>query len=258
MTPAHARTRSSWLGRRHLVSWGRLEVPSYTAMLYLGCVAGVLAGAAVADAAGLDPTRFALAATVLLVPAFLGARLWFVLASSAEFRTRPRHIWRRSEGGWTLYGGLLAAFALSAPLLALAGMPFWEFWDAASVSMLVALILGRFGCTMNGCCVGRATSGPVGLWLPDHRGLWRRRIPTQLLEAGWAVLALAGALAAHRHLPFAGALFLGAVATYAAARLGLERTREPGASAVARRANLVASAVLLAGCALTVLAGWPA
>jgi prolipoprotein diacylglyceryltransferase len=223
-------------------------------MLCLGCVAGVLVGAATPSAQEIDPARFALAATLLLVPALAGARLWFVLVNWQVVRDRPGIVWHRSGGGSALYGGLLVAVAASAALLPLAEIPFWEFWDAAAVTMLVGLILTRFGCLMNGCCAGRATGGRLGIWLPDHRGVRQRRIPTPLLEAAWAALLLPLALAGNGRLPFAGALFLGVAGAYAGARLLLEHTREPAAG---RRANIAASGALVAGAPLAVLIGWP-
>jgi phosphatidylglycerol:prolipoprotein diacylglycerol transferase len=244
-----------WAGRRYLFDRRGVDVPSYTAMLYLGCTLGVFAGAAVAASAGLDPSRVSLATILLLIPALAGARLWFVLEHWSVYRRELRRIWRRSEGGAALHGGLLLSLVVSVPLLALLEIPFWTFWDAASYTMLIGLIFTRVGCLMNGCCAGRATSGRLGVWLPDHHGVWRRRIPTPLLEAGWAALVLAGAALAHAGSPFAGAVFLGVLAAYGAGRLLLEPTR---ASAGSRGsgANIVFSALLILGGSTVLIAGW--
>ena len=93
---------SRWLGRRRLRLWRGQAVSSYVAMLYLGCVAGTLGGAAVAQTRGLDPIHFAVATCVLLVPAFAGARLWFVALNWPDFRSERGRIWRRGEGGWSV------------------------------------------------------------------------------------------------------------------------------------------------------------
>jgi len=242
---------SRWLGRRALCRVGGVEVSSYVAMLYLGCVAGVFVGAAAGAASGLDPSRFALATILLLIPAFAGARLWFVLEHLESYRRAPARIWRRREGGSALYGGLAVSFVVSVPVLAIADLPFWAFWDAASFTMLTGLIFTRFGCLANGCCTGRPTGGPLGVWLPDVEGDWRRRYPTPLLEAAWAALVLVWALVARPGLPFAGALFAGVVALYGVGRLVLEPTRESAARPRALRANLAFSAALVvAGCAV--------
>jgi prolipoprotein diacylglyceryltransferase len=246
---------SRWLGRRYLFAVGRLQVPSYTAMLYLGCVAGVFVGAAVAGAEGLSERRFALASIVLLVPALAGARLWYVLQHLERYRAEPRRIWHRSEGGSALYGGLVLSLAASVPVLALADLPFWSFWDAAGITMLVGLILTRVGCLVHGCCAGRETGGPLGVWLPDHRGEWRRRFPTPLLEAGWAIFVVICALAARPGLPFAGALFAGVAGAYAAGRLVLELTRESAEPKRTIWVNVAFSGVLLLGAGAVLISG---
>jgi phosphatidylglycerol---prolipoprotein diacylglyceryl transferase len=229
-------------GRRSVALVGGVRVPSYLVMLYAGCLCGIATGAAVAHAEGLDASRFALATTLLLVPAFAGARLWFVLLQRDLFRSGGARVWKRGDGGASLYGGLLAGIAASVPVLAVAGLGFRSFWDAASVTMLVGLIFTRLGCLMNGCCAGRATNGPLGMTLPDHRGDWLRRYPTQLLEAAFAGIALAAALAL-RASAGPGDVFAAVVASYAAVRLALEPTRAPEHRAPG---NVIVSIALLA------------
>jgi phosphatidylglycerol---prolipoprotein diacylglyceryl transferase len=211
--------------KRYLFRIGGHEVHSYKAMLFIGCVAGVYAGAAVARERGLDESRFSLTVVALLIPAFAGARLWFVARHLDVYRGERRRIVARSEGGSALFGGLALAFAASVPVLSVAGLPLWAFWDAASVTMLVGLIFTRIGCLMNGCCAGRTTTGPLGLWLPNAFGEWQRRYPTQLLEAVWAGVLLVLALAT-RSVLFEGALFVAVVGLYCAGRVALEAARE--------------------------------
>src|ERR1700676_779817 len=170
--------------RRILFSCCGLTVYSYPAMLYLGLVTGTLAGAYVAQSAGLDPNRFALAMMLLLIPALIGARLLFVLMHWDVYARDPRRIWRRSEGGMAMYGGLLLAVPISALLIPTLGLPFGLFWDAATFTILIGMIFTRIGCLLNGCCSGRPTAAWFGLDLPDYHGIWQRRIPTQLLEMG--------------------------------------------------------------------------
>jgi prolipoprotein diacylglyceryltransferase len=195
-------------------------------MLYLGCVAGVYVGAAVAGESGLDESLFALITIGLLLPAMVGARAWFVVRHIDTYRREPRRIAARGEGGAALFGGLAVGVVVSVPVLRLGSLPFWTFWDAAIVTMLVGLIVTRFGCLLNGCCAGRPTDGRLGLRLPNVAGRWQRRYPTQLFEAAFGGLVLAGALTLRHVLPFDGALFLSVVALYCGARLVLEPMRE--------------------------------
>jgi prolipoprotein diacylglyceryltransferase len=111
-------------------------------------VAGVYAGAQVARGAGMPEVRWILAAITLLAVALAGARLLYL-------RAHPGPMWQRDAGGAAPYGGLIAGLLRSIPVLTAVQLPFWRFWDAASITMLTGLIFTRIGCAMNGCCAGR-------------------------------------------------------------------------------------------------------
>jgi phosphatidylglycerol---prolipoprotein diacylglyceryl transferase len=194
-------------------------------MLYVGSVCGILVGTARAREVGLDAFRVWIALFVLLGVALLGARALFVATEWSRFRNNLRRIWERQTGGAAQYGGLLTAVPASWPLLDTLDVPFGAFWDVGAIAILVAMMFTRVGCLLNGCCAGR----PVrffGLNLPNHRGVWRRRVPTQLLECGFAAALLALALVAGPRLPSDGALFLLTAGGYATGRLVLESARE--------------------------------
>lgn len=222
-------------------------------MVDLGCVVGIAAGAKIAARDGVDPMRFALAAFILFIPALIGARLWYVVKHLETFRADPRRIWRPGDGGAAVDGGIILMVAASVPLLTVADISFWQFWDAATFSLIIGCIFTRFGCTINGCCAGRPTAGPLGLWLPNHRGEWRRRFPTPLLEAAWCGVFLVGALSARAYMQFTGALFPAAIALYAVGRMALEPTRESANPARTIRFNMVVAIALFAVSAATLI-----
>src|SRR4030095_2097605 len=176
---------------------GAFPIHAYPAMLYLGLVCGVIAGDIAAHAAGADPFRV-YAATMILIPAALvGARLLFVACEWATYRNDLHRIWNRRDGGAAQYGGLILALPLSLPLLTLIGIDFGQFWDIAAFTILVGMIFTRVGCLVDRCLAGRAAR-VWGLCLPNHAGVWTRRIPTQCLEAALAA-ALPAAGAGHLH-----------------------------------------------------------
>ncbi len=212
--------------RRVLFQWRGIKIHAYPAMLYLGLVLGVIGGTYAATLHGLDPVRIYAAMLLLVLPALVGARLLFVAAHWAIYRREPRRIWQRSEGGAAMYGGLVLAFLLSVPLLSAMGIPIGAFWDAAIITILIGMVFTRVGCLLNGCCTGRPSEGPLTLCLPNVHGVWRQRLPTQLLEAGLGAMLLLGSILAWNRLPFDGALFLLNVAGYGIGRWGLEVTRE--------------------------------
>jgi phosphatidylglycerol---prolipoprotein diacylglyceryl transferase len=212
--------------RRILFSWRGYNIYSYPAMLYVGLLAGVFVGAWVAQGSSMSADRFAIAITLLLIPALAGSRLYFVLTRWQLYRHEPARIWRRSEGGMAMYGGFILAVPLSIPLLGLLGLPFAGFWDAAALTILLGMAFTRVGCFLNGCCHGRPSDAWFALSLPDHHGVWRRRIPTQLMEMAFAIMLFGAALALRDSAPFPGAIFCVVLAGYGIGRWYLESLRE--------------------------------
>ena len=185
-------------------------------------------------------------ATLVLLPvALIGSRLLHVASHWSEYRLEPGRIMDRTSGGMAMYGGLLLMLPASVPVLAAIGVPFWRFWDVSIFLILLAMVLTRVGCLLNGCCTGRITEGPFGLHLRDAAGEWACRVPTQLLEGLLAVVLLAAAVAVWRGLERPGELFLLVLAGYGAGRCALQPLR-------AERGRL--DGMLLLSLALVVLA----
>ena len=161
----------------------------------------------VAHANAVDAFRVYVATIILIVPALAGARLLYVAAEWPTYRNHVHRIWDRSDGGYIMYGGLPAALLVSVPLLRILHLSIPAFWDVAIFTMLVGMVFTRIGCLLNGCCAGRPSRGWFGFYLPNRDGIWEKRIPTQALEAGWAVILINIAVAVRRSMPFPGALF---------------------------------------------------
>jgi len=232
--------------RRVLFEIRGVQIYSYTALLYVGLVVGIVIGHRVAVLVGLPSGRTYVALVALTLPALAGARLLFVATKWDVYRREPARIWRSQEGGASLYGGLLLALAASFPVLQVLGVAFWEFWDVSTFTLLVGMTFTKIGCFLNGCCAGRPTTGRLGFTSPDDHGVTCRRVPSQLLESLLALVLLTAVTALWPRRPFAGAVFLGAVAVYGVARFGLELTRDAADLIGGVKSNLVISAGLVA------------
>jgi len=225
-------------------------------MVYLGLCAGIIAGNWAAHAAGLNALRVYIATLILLVPALIGGRLLYAVTHWRAYRNNLSRFWRVGDGGAAMYGGLLLVLPVSIPVLAMLGLAAGDYWDAAVFTMLVAMVFGRIGCLMNGCCAGRPTQSLISMYLPNLKGDWARRIPTQCLEAVWGIVLIGFALVVRQSLPFPGALFLLVTIGYASGRLFFESTRE--ATGKGRFTIHHGISVLLIVCCLGALAlRWP-
>lgn len=240
-----------------LFRWRGVTIWSYPALLYVGLVAGVLAGNAAAHAAGIDAFRVFVATFALIVPALVGARLLYVAAHWSLYRQNLRRIWNRRDGGAAQYGGILVAVPLSFPILSALGLSAGAFWDVAAFTILVGMILTRVGCQLNGCCAGRPSKW-FGVYLPNHAGTWERRVPTQFLEGAWAAVLLSWAVSVWPRLPVEGGLFLAVAGGYATGRLALESARERETGQAAFTAQHAISLLIMVACFTTLRVLWPA
>ena len=239
--------------RRTLFEWRGITIYAYSAMFYIGLIVGVLGGTYAAARHGLDPTRVYFAMLLLIPPTMIGARLLYVALNWQDFRHEIDRIWRRSEGGTIQYGGFGLAMLVSLPLLHWFRLPFGAFWDAGTITLLTAMIFGRFGCFLTGCCAGRPSSSFLSLRLPNAQGIWAHRLPSQLLEAGLAVLLLLAACCVWNRLPFEGAFFLGSLMVYGVGRFWLAATRENDIRTIRlAQASSLGLSVLAAGVFLAV------
>lgn len=223
-------------------------------MLYIGLLCGVITGNIASRKAGMDPLRVYIATLVLMIPALAGARLLFVVTNWNRYCDNPTRIWSRKEGGASMYGGLPLALTSSVPLLHALRLNFDAFWDVASFTILVAMILTRAGCLLNGCCCGRTSQSWFAVRLPGSNGEWGHRLPTQIFEAATAAGLLILAALCWKLMPFPGALFLFVTLGYSAARFAMEFAREPEHTYRGLRLGHAMSAVALfsSSCALIV------
>lgn len=226
-----------------LFRWRGHAIHSYKAMLFAGLVLGITTGQVTAERAGLDARSVYFATIVLLVPALAGARLLFVATEWRIYCREPERIWRRSEGGFSMLGGLPPAMAISVPLLGALDIPFGAFWDVSTFTILVGMATARVGCLLNGCCAGRSARR-FGLFLPDHHGRWERRVPIQLLEGLAAVALLTVVTLEWNARPFAGAILLMAAAGYGTIRCALEPLRDESRMGTSSLVSLAMSATL--------------
>ncbi|NLB82611.1 MAG: prolipoprotein diacylglyceryl transferase, partial [Synergistaceae bacterium] len=137
-----------------------------------------------------DSARF------IIISAFfgmlLGARLGSILDSLPLYTRDPLKLLRFWEGGLSAVPAFLGAGAAGVWASRRKGVPLWIVADSASIPAALAVSIGRWGCYLNGCCIGTASSLPWSVHFPfDPSDLSRH--PVQLYYA-FGTLAIAAVL----------------------------------------------------------------
>ena len=128
----------------------------------------------------------------------LGAGLYKPLLDIRRFVSSPSLI--LTEGGLSEIGAVVGAF-LSAFLLCRKNpkISFQRLCDVAALPALLTIAVGRWGCFLNGCCVGIVSDFPLAVHFPrDAAGILRH--PTQIYYSACAAVMLAGLYIVERKL----------------------------------------------------------
>lgn len=119
-----------------------------------------------------------------LVGGFAGAKIAYLLAEGwLEWQMPDR--WLRWATGKSVLGGLLGAYAGVEITKHLVGHKN-ATGDAFAVILPVGILLGRIGCFLNGCCLGRPTAGVFAA--RDFSGI--ARWPAPFVEGAFQVVML--------------------------------------------------------------------
>ncbi len=241
---------------------GGAAVSTYALLMGVGGILMLLATVREGASRGLPRGRVLRLFLWSWTAGWIGARLWFVVEHGAVLEG-PRWPWlfHPAAGGFSSYGGLLAAVAVAVGYARLAKLPVPALLDSGAVGLCLFGIAARLGCFLAGCCHGRPSELPWAVTFPLDSPAVRRFgegvgvHPTQLYEA--AALALIAVWVACRPAVVPGARLLRVAAYYSVARFLLDGFRgdaavQGGALSTAQWASLL---VLAASAGLLWVAG---
>jgi len=216
-------------------------IGSWAVLSVLGIVAALVTQHLVISADQLKIRHVLPVSLASIGAGVIGAKLWYVAL----------HRRARRWAGWCIQGLVLGIAIVTPALLAVTHNPISTFFDASAPGLLVGMGIGRLGCFSSGCCCGRPTASRWGVWSSDRRPVGARRIPTQLIESGFA-LAVGGTVGVGvlSHGPARGAWFASGLAAYTIGRQGILQLRDERKST---QAGIIAAGV--AGVVLALGAG---
>jgi phosphatidylglycerol:prolipoprotein diacylglycerol transferase len=143
-----------------------LIIRSYGAMMVLGFIAAVTIIRYLSRHFTSNPQHITNAALYSLIAGVVGARTFFVIHYYNQFRDNPLGVFEIWNGGLELLGGVLLAIAVIWFYIHHHKLPMRHYLDVLAVGLMAALVFGRIGCFLNGCCYGKPTNLPWGVHFP--------------------------------------------------------------------------------------------
>ena len=193
------------------------RIGAWSGLVAVGAVIALIAQMTLATRTGMPTSRVLLVSLVACLVGVAGAKLYYVVGHLIK-----GDLGRGFDlltGGMCIQGFVLGAVAVLLGGAAVTGVAVGSLLDVTTPGLMFGMTVGRFGCFFGGCCAGRPTSAPWGLWSSDRR-LGMRRIPTQLFEAAVALAIGVTAMVLVWVGPPrpAGVVFVGAIAAYTLGR----------------------------------------
>jgi len=188
-------------------------------MVFLGFAFGVWLGTVRARKVGIPPAKVMDLTMWILIGSMVGARLMYVLFHLDEFKGRLLDIISpiQSDGtigiaGLVVLGGVIFAVPAAWWYLKKQNIPFLKMMDVMVPSLAFGMVIGRLGCTLNGCCFGLPTDLPWGIIF--HENCYAGSVfphqsihPTQIYTIIYCAVIGAILLLRSSHKRFEGELF---------------------------------------------------
>ena len=113
-----------------------------------------------------DPQLITNAALYSLIGGVFGARVFYVLHHLGYFKQDPVSVFAIWNGGLELLGGVILAVTIILLYLIYHKLPIRRYLDILAIGLMLALVFGRIGCFLNGCCFGKPTDLPWAVCFP--------------------------------------------------------------------------------------------
>jgi phosphatidylglycerol:prolipoprotein diacylglycerol transferase len=242
------------------IPYTNFSINTYGFLLAVAFLAGLLLMARLAARDGLDRQKVIDLGLWVLAASLIGSKALMVIAEwDVTYRDNLREIFTLDflRSGGVYYGGFIAAVIASVIAMRYYKLPWWRTADSFAPGIILGQAIGRLGCFSAGCCWGKPTTGWYGVHFSEkghevtgvptmvrylaetQRNVWAERLadqggmlaqlklhPTQLYEAGAALLILAVLLLIHRRRRFEGQVILAYAMLYSVARFIIEYWRD--------------------------------
>jgi phosphatidylglycerol:prolipoprotein diacylglycerol transferase len=143
-----------------------VTVKSYGLMMVVGFLVAVLLVRRLSRSITPDPQFITSGALYALLAGVVGARIFYVVHYWEQFRYRPLSVFAVWQAGLELLGGVILAVTAVLLYLWYRKLPIRRYLDILAIGLMLALVFGRIGCFLNGCCFGKPTDVPWAVRFP--------------------------------------------------------------------------------------------
>jgi len=157
-----------------------LTVKSYGLMMVIAFLAAVLLIRHLSRNITPNPQFITNAALYSLIAGVVGARLFYVIHHFNQFQGRLFSVLAIWQGGLELLGGVLLAITVIILYLRHHKLPIRRYLDILAIGLMLALMFGRIGCFLNGCCFGKPTNLPWAVRFPYDSHAYRSQVKPDL------------------------------------------------------------------------------
>jgi phosphatidylglycerol:prolipoprotein diacylglycerol transferase len=157
-----------------------LTIKSYGLMMVVGFLAAVTVIRYLSRPFTANPIHITNAALYSLIAGIAGARAFFVVHYFDTFRDAPLSVFAIWNGGLELVGGVLLAIVVIVFYIWYHKLPMRHYLDVLAVGLMAALVFGRVGCFLNGCCYGRPAELPWAVQFPYGSFSYRSQVRPDL------------------------------------------------------------------------------
>jgi phosphatidylglycerol:prolipoprotein diacylglycerol transferase len=209
-----------------LFTLGPYTISSYPVMICLGACLAIWLTLREIERKGLDRRTYLTVCLIGFSCGIVGARIMNCIVFYDLYRGKPwwkmLAIW---EGGMAMYGGVLLALPLCYAYIRYERLNIWKVADTLAPPWMMLLIVARLGCFLNGCCYGKPTTVPWGLFFKDSArlsGTYATTHPTQLYSSLTALVIFVIMWRARLKPRFTGQVALILLILYPVARFVIE------------------------------------
>ncbi|MHC4423124.1 MAG: prolipoprotein diacylglyceryl transferase [Planctomycetota bacterium] len=153
-----------------------LTVKSYGLMMVIGFLSAVFLIRRLSRNITPDPQLITNAALYSLIAGVVGARLFFIVHYFDQYLRDPLSVFAIWEGGLELLGGVILAIIVIFLYLWHHKLPIRRYLDILAIGLMLALVFGRIGCFLNGCCFGIPTNLPWAVRFPYGSHAYRSQV----------------------------------------------------------------------------------